>query len=59
MLNMFYYMLYVPWLHVKYIFNGIQNTKMYVKCIGTPQKVTTLQLNLQLNEHNGLFIDEN
>jgi hypothetical protein len=31
---------------------------MYIKFIGTPQKVTKLQLNLWLNEHKGLFLDE-
>jgi hypothetical protein len=31
---------------------------MYIKCIGTPQKITKLQLNLQLSEHKGLFLDE-
>jgi hypothetical protein len=36
----------------------VKNTLVYVKCIGTPQKVTKLQPNLQLNEHRGLFLDE-
>ncbi len=31
---------------------------MYTQCICTSQKVTKLQPNLQLNEHNGLFLDE-
>ncbi len=31
---------------------------MYIKSISTPQKVTKLQLNLQLNEHKGQFLDE-
>jgi len=51
-------MLHVPWIHVKYTFNLVQNTLVYIKCIGTPQKATKLQLNLQLNEHNGLLLDE-
>jgi len=44
-------MLHEPWLDVKYIFNVVQNTLIYIKCIGTSQKITELQLNLQLNEH--------
>jgi hypothetical protein len=52
-------MFHVPWLHFKwYIFNIVQNTLMYIKSISTPQKVTKLQLNLQLNEHKGQFLDE-
>jgi hypothetical protein len=31
---------------------------MYIKCIGTSQKVTKLQLHLRLNEHKGLLLDE-
>jgi hypothetical protein len=44
--------------HVKYTLNIVQNTLMYIKCIRTPQKKTKLQLNLWLNEHKGLFLDE-
>jgi hypothetical protein len=51
-------MLHVLWLHVKYTLNEIQNTLVYIKCMGTPQKVTKLQLNLWLNEHKGQFLDE-
>jgi hypothetical protein len=50
-------MLHVLWLHAKYTFNVVQNTLMYINCINTPQKVTKLQLNLQLHEHKGLFLD--
>jgi hypothetical protein len=42
----------------KYILNVIQDTLVYIKCICTLQKVTKLQLNLQLNEHKGLFLYE-
>jgi hypothetical protein len=45
----------VTWIHVKYIFIVLQNTLVYVKCIGTPQKVTKLQPNLWLNEHKSYF----
>jgi len=48
-------MIHVPWLDVKYILSVVQNILVYIKCIGTSQKVTELQLNLQLNEHKGLF----
>jgi hypothetical protein len=51
-------MLQIPWLHVKYSFDVVQNILVYIKCIGTPREVTNLQLNLQLNEHKGLFLDE-
>jgi hypothetical protein len=51
-------MFHVPWLHVKYIFNETQNTLVYIKSISTPQKTTKLQLNLWLNEHKGLFLNE-
>jgi hypothetical protein len=51
-------MFHVTLLHVKYIFNVIKNTLMYIKCMATPQKVTILQLNLWLNEHKSLFLDE-
>jgi hypothetical protein len=51
-------MLHIFWLHVKYTFNVVQNTLVHIKCIGTSQKVTKLQLNLRLNEHNSLFLDE-
>jgi len=36
----------------------VQNTLMYIKWIGTPQKVIKLQPNLQLNEYKGLFLNE-
>jgi len=52
-------MLHVPWLDVKYIFSVVQNILVYIKCVGTSQKVTELQLNLQLNEHKGLFCMKN
>jgi len=29
-------MFHVTWVHVKYIFIVVQNTFVYVKCIGTP-----------------------
>jgi hypothetical protein len=48
----------IPWLHVKYTFNVVQNTLMYIKSIGTSQEVTKLQLILWLNEHKGLFFGE-
>jgi hypothetical protein len=51
-------MLHVLWIHVKYIFNVVQNTLVYIKCLGTPYKVTKLQPNLQLNENKGLFLNE-
>jgi len=51
-------MFHVPWLHVKYTFNETQNTLVYIKSISTPQKITKLQLNLWLNEHKGLFLNE-
>jgi len=31
---------------------------MKLKFMGTPQKITELQPNLQLNEHKGLLLDE-
>jgi len=31
-------MVQVLWLHVKYTFNGVQNTFVYIKCISTSQK---------------------
>jgi hypothetical protein len=48
-------MLHVLWLDVKYILSIVQNILVYIKCIGTSQKVIKLQLNLQLNEHKSLF----
>jgi len=48
-------MLHEPWLDVTYTFSVVQNTLIYIKCIGPSQKITKLQLNLQLNEHKGLF----
>jgi hypothetical protein len=48
-------MFHVLWLDVKYIFSVVQNILVYIKCISTSQKVIKLQLNLQLNEHKGLF----
>jgi hypothetical protein len=51
-------MLNIFWLCVKYTFNVVQNTLVHIKCIGMSQKVTKLQLNLQLNEHNNLILDE-
>jgi hypothetical protein len=48
-------MLHVPWLDVKYILNVVWHILIYIKCIGTSQKLTKLHLNLQLNEHKGLF----
>jgi len=51
-------MLQIPWLHVKYSFDVVQNILVYIKCIGTPQEVTNLQPNLQLNEYKGLLLDE-
>jgi hypothetical protein len=44
-------MLHEPWLDVKYTFSVVQNTLIYIKCIGTSQKITKLQLNLQLNKN--------
>jgi len=46
-------MLHVFWLHVKYTL-VVQNILMYIKCIGTTQKVTKLQTNLWLHEHKRL-----
>jgi len=51
-------MLHVFWLHVKCTFNVVQNTLVYIQYIGTQQKITKLQPNLQLNEHKGIFLDE-
>jgi len=51
-------MLHVPWLHFKYTLNVVQNILVYIKCIGTLQKVIKLQLNLQFNEHKGLFLNK-
>jgi hypothetical protein len=51
-------MFYIPWLHVKYIFNVVQNILIYIKCIGTPQEISNFQPNFQLNEHKGLFLNE-
>jgi len=51
-------MFHVFWLHVKYTFNVIQNTLVYIIHISTPQKITKLQLNLQLNEHDVVFLYE-
>jgi hypothetical protein len=51
-------MLHVFWLHVKYTLNVVQNTWVYIKCIGTPQKVTKLQPNLWYMNTKGLFMDE-
>jgi hypothetical protein len=48
-------MLHVLWLDVKYTLSVVQNILVYIKCIGTAQKVIKLQLNVQLNEHKGLF----
>jgi len=48
-------MFHEPWLNVKYTFSVVQNTFIYIKYIGTSQEKTKLQLNLQLNEHKGLF----
>ncbi len=48
-------MLHVPWVDVKYILSVVQNILSYIKCIGTSQNVIELPLNLQLNEHKGLF----
>jgi hypothetical protein len=48
-------MLHEPWLDIKYILSVVQNTLVYIKCISTSQKKTNLQINLQLNEHKGLF----
>ncbi len=45
-------MLHVLWLDVKYTLGVVQNILVYIKCI---QKVIKLKLNLQLNEHKGLF----
>ncbi len=47
-------MLHVLWLDVKYTLSVVQNILVYIKCIGTSQKVIKLQLNLQLNEHKSL-----
>jgi hypothetical protein len=52
-------MLNIPWLHVKYTFNVVQNTLVYIKCIGTSQEVTKLQLILWLNEHRVYFSVKN
>jgi len=51
MSNKFLNRLHEPWLDVKYNFNVVQNTLVYIKCRGTSQKVTKLQL----NEHKGLL----
>jgi hypothetical protein len=48
-------MFHEPWLDVKYTLSVVQNTLVYIKCISTSQKITELQLNLQLNEHKGIF----
>jgi hypothetical protein len=48
-------MLHVLWLDVKYILNVVQIILVYIKRIGTSQKVIKLQVNLQLNEHKGLL----
>jgi len=48
-------MLRLFWLDVKYTLSVVQNILVYIKCIGTSQKVIKLQLNLQLNEHKDLF----
>jgi len=48
-------MLHVLWLNVIYILNVVQNILVYIKCIGTSQKVIKLQVNLKLNEHKGLL----
>jgi hypothetical protein len=48
-------MLHLFWLDVKYTLSVVQNILVYIKCIGTSQKVIKLQLNLQLNEHKDLF----
>ncbi len=31
---------------------------MYIKCIGAPHEVTKLKLNLELNEHKSILLDE-
>jgi hypothetical protein len=51
-------MFHVPWLHVKYIFNLVQNTLMYIKCIGILQIIIKLQPHLQLNEYKSLLLNE-
>ncbi len=48
-------MLCVLWLDIKYTLIVVQNILVYIKCIGTSQKVINLQLNLQINEHKGLL----
>jgi len=48
-------MFHEPWLDVKYTFSVVQNILVYIKCISTSQKITELQLNLQLNEHKAIF----
>jgi hypothetical protein len=51
-------MLNIFWLHVNlYIFNVIQIFLGYIKCIGTPQEVTKLQIILRLNEYKDLLLD--
>jgi hypothetical protein len=52
-------MFLIPWLHVNYILHVVQNTLMYIKCIGIPQLITKLQPNLQVNEFKSLFLNEN
>jgi len=51
-------MFHVPSLHVKYIINLVQNTLVYIKCIGQPRKATKLQPNLWLNKHNGFLVEK-
>ncbi len=48
-------MLHVFWLPVKYTLNVVQNTLIYIKCIGTPQKVTKLQPKFWLHEQKRLI----
>ncbi len=50
-------MLHVLWLHVKYTLNVVKNIYVHTMYMHTT-KVTKLQPNLRLNEHNGLFLDE-
>jgi hypothetical protein len=40
MLNRVAYMVRVLWLNVKYTFNGVQNTLVYITYIGTSHKKT-------------------
>jgi hypothetical protein len=51
-------MLNIFWLHVKNTFNVVQNTLVYINCLGTPHEITKLQLISQLNEHTSLCLDE-